>query len=170
MRILILFVSLALFTAIAAAQEKCKLNLNEAPKLHNVRLGMSAEEATRAFQNRIKVKAKSDGQSSFFKNFIKKRAKGNLAGIRAIFLRFYRGRIYQIELFYEEDHRWRDLESLLDDYSIQNNFPREFWQTKFEYASAKCMGFSLKADYKLNPHIQLTDDVAAKLVKNAREK
>jgi hypothetical protein len=151
-----------------SARQKCELTLNEAPVLQNLRLGMSSDEASNVLG--IKVKIKSVGQRTFFKNYLKQNAKGRLIGTRAMFLRFYEGKLYQIEFFYDQAYRWQTLESLLEDYSMQNNFPKEFWQTKYGYANANCNGFSLNADYILNPHIQLTNDGIAELVEEEREK
>jgi hypothetical protein len=129
---------------------------------------MSPAEASNALG--LKVKVKPDGQRVFFKNYIKKKAKQNLTGLRAIFLRFYDGKLYQIELFYNKEYRWQSLENFLNDYSSQNNFPGEYWQTEYGYSKANCKGFTIDADYVLNPHIQLTDDAIANLIEIDREK
>jgi hypothetical protein len=167
MKIFLITISVLLLSTNLFAQQKCELNLSEAPALQNLKLGISPIEARNILG--IKVKAKKEGQSTYFQNYIKKKAKGNLTGIRAIFLRFYDAKLYQIELFYEKPYRWQNLENLLDDYSIKNNFPREFWQIEYGYADVNCNGFSLDADYKLNPHIQLTNDAIAEIVEKERE-
>ncbi len=166
MKIFLVTISVLLLSANLFAQQKCELNLHEAPPLQNLNLGMSPIEARNVLG--IKVKAKKEGQSTYFQNYIKKKAKGNLTGIRAIYLRFYDAKLYQIEFFYDHNYRWQNLENLLDDYSIKNNFPREFWQTEYGYSEANCNGFSLDADYILNPHIQLTNDAVAELVEEER--
>lgn len=167
MKIFLMTISVLLLSANLFAQQKCELNLSEAPTLQSLRLGMSPLEARSILG--IKVKGKKKGQSTFFQNYIKKKAKGNLTGIRAIYLRFYDAKLYQIEFFYEQNYRWQNLDNLLDDYSASRNFPREFWQTEYGYSEADCNGFSLDADYKLNPHIQLTNDGIAELVEKERE-
>jgi len=166
MKLFLITISILFLAINVSAQEKCELALEQAPMLQNLRLGMLPQEVTSALKLKLKVKTK--GQKSFFKSYAKKKAKRNLAGIRAIFLRFYDGKLYQIEFFYEKDYRWQNLESLLDYYSTQNNFPKEFWQNEYGYASADCKGFSLDADYILNPHIQLTNDAIAELVEKER--
>ncbi len=168
MKIFFITIAIFLFASTALTQEKCELTLTEAPNLHNLRLGMSASEAGRAVG--LSVKVKPDGQRTYFRNYIKSRAKGKLAGVRAIFLRFFDGRLYQIELFYEEGYRWQNLENLVEDYSAANNFSREFWRIEHGYAEADCGGFSLEADFILNPHIQITNDEIAGLVAKEREK
>lgn len=167
MKIVILFISILIFSVVIAGQEKCELTLNESPTLQNLKLGMSPGEVSSILG--IKVKVKPEGQRSFFKNYIKKRAKRNLTGIRAMFLRFYNAKLYQIEFFYETDYRWQNLSAFINDYSTQNNFPANFWQSKYGYADAECKGFSLNADYILNPHIQLTNDSIAEVVKKERD-
>ncbi len=167
MKLLLTTFLILIFAIVGFAQQKCELTLNQSPTLQNLKLGMSPFEAKNILG--IKVKAKKQGQSTYFQNYIKKKAEGKLAGIRAIFLRFYDAKLYQIELFYEEPYAWQNLESLIDDYSVKNNFPKEFWSTEYGYADANCNGFSLDADYKLNPHIQLTNDAIAKFVEKERE-
>jgi hypothetical protein len=169
MRKLSVIISVLLFAIISNAQQKCELTLTQAPTLQNLKLEMSPSEANNALGKSLKVKVKPQGQQTFFKNYINKKAKGNLTGIRAIFLRFYEGKLYQIELFYEQDYRWQNLEDLLKDYSARNDFPVNFWQTEYGYASANCTGFSLNADYILNPHIQITNDATAEIVEVERE-
>ncbi len=168
MKVYLLTILILLAAVQISAQAKCELALSEAPKLQNLMLGMTEIETRRAL--RLGVKAKETGQSTFFKNYIKSREKRNLTGVRALYLRFYNGRLYQIEFFYEQDYRWRNLEDLLDDYSARNDFPRGLWESKFGLASVDCEGFSLKANYKLNPHIQLTEKQVAEIVKSERKK
>jgi hypothetical protein len=168
MKVILTIISILLFSIATYAQEKCELNLSQSPTLQNLKLGMSPGEASNVLG--IKVKAKPEGQSTFFKNYIKKKAKRNLTGVRVIYLRFYEGKLYQIEFFYETDYRWQTLDNLLDDFSSENNFSREFWQTKFGYSKANCQGFSIDADYILNPHIQITNGEVLKIVESKQEK
>ncbi len=166
MKIFIITISILFFTTNTFAQEVCDLTLEQSPTLQNLKLGISPIKASNILG--IKVKVKPEGQRSFFKNYIKKKAKGNLVGIRALFIRFYDNKIYQIEIFYEKDYRWQDLETFLSDYSTNNNFQENLWQTEHGYSKANCQGFSLDADYVLNPHIQLTNDAIAKIVEQIR--
>lgn len=169
MKILPVFIALLIFSAVPhAAPDKCDLGRENAPPLLDLRLGMTAAEAGAVLRRGLKIKPA--GQQTFFKNFINRRAKRKLAGLRALYLRFYEGRLYQIELFYEEDfRRWPDLAAFIADYSARRDFPPDFWQVEYGYARAACRGFSLSADYVLNPHIQLTDTAVAELVETRRE-
>jgi hypothetical protein len=167
----ILFIlSILLFSFAVRAQESCKLTVPQAPSMLNLKLGMSVPEVNSVIGRDLKVKVKSEGERTFFNNYIKKRAKGSLEGIRAIYLSFYDGRLYQIELFYQDDYRWPDLGSLLRDYSADQSFPEMFWNVKNGYGKAQCDGFSLDADRVLTPHIQLTDDAVMKRVEESRKK
>lgn len=168
-RILLILSILFLFSP-AKAQEKCGLTVAESPALLNLKLGMSVSEVNSALGGGLKVKVKTEGERTYFKNWIKKPAKGSLAGLRAVFFSFFDGRLYQIELFYQDDYRWRDLESLLRDYSAENSFPYEHWRLKNGYAKAQCEGFSLDADRVLGAHIQITDDAVMERVEAERKK
>ena len=136
----------------------------------NLRLGMTVPEVNAVIGRDLKVKIKPDGERSFFKNWIKKPAKGRLTGLRAVFFSFNAGTLYQIELFYEEDHGWADLDSMLGDFAAGKGFPREFWKVKNGYARALCDGFSLDADHVLGAHFQLTDEAVMAAVEASRKK
>jgi hypothetical protein len=167
----IFFILSILLTSLPVlAQVPCELTVAESPRLLNLKLGMSVQDVNSVIGRDLKVKVKPEGERTFFKNYIKKPAKGTLAGIRAIFLSFFDGRLYQIELFYQEDYRWPDLGSLLRDYSSSQSFPESFWKVKNGYAKAQCGGFSLDADRVLGAHIQITDDVVMERVEALRKK
>ncbi len=167
MKCFALTVFLLILTASIAAQEKC--DLQNAPALLDLNLRMTTEQARNRNGRKLKIKNEGDGEYIFFQNYIDKSAKGNLRGLKAVYLRFFENRLYQIELFYKDDYKWRDLSEFIGDYSRQNNFPPDFWEIEFGYAKAECENFSLKADYILNPHIQLTDDEIFREVQAKRE-
>jgi hypothetical protein len=161
----IFLVLLIVLTSDSYAQ--CDLVIEDSPKMVGLRLGMTAAEANVALGRAAKVKVKKDGQYSYFKSYLKKgKSKGVLTGARAFYVRFYKKRLYQIEIFYHRDHRWSNLESLISDYSTESAFPFQFWAIRHGYAKAKCDGFTVKADYILNPHLEISDTgVLAKLKK-----
>ncbi|MCO6509934.1 MAG: hypothetical protein J5I65_04005 [Aridibacter famidurans] len=135
----------------------------------NLRLGMTLSEVNSVTRPDLKVKADTEGEETFFKNWIKKPAKGRLAGVRAIYLSFFRGRLYQIELFYQEGYRWQDLESFLAGIAADTGFARDFWKVKNGYAKATCEGFSMEADRVLGAHVQITDDAVMEAVEAFRK-
>lgn len=149
------------------AQEKC--DLQNAPALLDLNLKMTTEQARNTNGRKLKIKNENEGEYVFFENYIDKKNKGNLRGLKAIYLRFYENKLYQIELFYKTEYKWRDLSEFIGDYSAQNSFPINLWEIEYGYAKANCNDFSLKADYILNPHIQLTDEEIFKQVQAKRE-
>ena len=169
MKALILFISILVFTTVVSAQEKCDLDVGDAPRLLNLRLGMTADEINAVLKGDLKVKVKPNGQRSFLRNYRKKEPKGSLQGVRALFLRFFDGRLYQIEIFYKDDAKPSNLGTFTNDYSSENGFPKAFWKIKHGYATAKCVGFSLRADTILNPHIELTDETGLEKIKAAEK-
>ncbi|REJ77569.1 MAG: hypothetical protein DWQ47_14440 [Acidobacteria bacterium] len=155
MKPILLILPILLLLSSANAQSECAVS--EPPSFLNLRLGMTVSEVNSMTRPELKVKAKSDGERIFFKNWINKPAKGNMTGVRAVYLRFFEGRLYDIELFYEEGFRWPDLESLLSEVNRSSILTRENWNVKNGYAEADCEGFAVKADQVLGTHIQLTD-------------
>src|SRR5688500_12787886 len=116
---------------------------------------MNGAQAKQAVQGKLKIKNTKTG--TFFQNFIKNSPPNNLNGVRAIYLRFFDSRLYQIEIFYENENA--NLENFVRDFSQKQNLPQEFWKIKHGIALLDCDGFSVKADNFLNPRIQLTDEL-----------
>ncbi len=149
-----------------AAQENC--DLQNAPILLNLRLGFSIEQTKSVFGRDLKIKIKKKGQRTFFQNFIEKPAPNSLNGVRAIYLRFFNGRLYQIEIFYENRTDWQTLENFTGVFSAKTNLPA--WKIENGKARIDCSEFSIVADRLLNPRIELTDETIRAQVEAIREK
>jgi hypothetical protein len=157
---------LFLFCSIpCAAQENCDLSNTS---LLGLKLGMSPEQARSLFGKDLKVKVKKKGQRTFFQNFIKKPAPNSLNGVRAIYLRFFDGKLYQVEIFYENRSDSQTLENFISDFSANTSFPA----LKIEKGKAKmiCSEISIVADRVLNPRIELTNETIRAQVDELREK
>lgn len=107
----------------------------------------------------MKIKVKSNGDRTFFQNYIDKPAPAVLSGIRALYLRFLDGRLYQIEIFYEERADVPALGVFTANLSARMNFPAEAWRFERGKAIIDCGAFSLIADKILNPRVELTDKI-----------
>lgn len=162
--------SLVIVVTCSAAQEICELDAKTAPLLLNLRVGMSPDEARNVFGKDLKIKIKKNGERTFFQNYIKKPAPVSLSGVRALYLRFFDRRLYQIEIFYEPRQDLRTLEAISDALSSQLNFPISGWQTKDNRAEIICGETSLVADNVLNPRIELTDETVRAAIEELREK
>jgi len=158
------------FVIVGAAQENCQLEAKTAPPLLNLRIGMSPDEARSVFGKDLKIKIKKNGERTFFQNFIKKPAPVSLRGVRALYLRFFDRRLYQIEVFYEPRPDLKTLENIADALSSQLNFPNSDWKIENNRAEKICGETSLVADNVLNPRIELTDETVRAKIKEAREK
>lgn len=160
---------LTVLAAKPAAQNMCPAELQNPPALHNLKLGMPAEQAQRATGKSLKIKNKKSGQYTFFQNFIKNSPPASLPGARAVYLRFFDGRLYQIEIFYEEKIRPQTLESFIANLSQRLNFPLSAWQVEYGIAEINCGKFSIIADNVLNPRVQLTDELVRAEVEKIRK-
>jgi hypothetical protein len=149
-----------------AAQENC--DLSNAPTLLNLRLGMSPEQVRSVFGRDLKVKVKKKGQRTFFQNFIEKPAPNSLSGVRALYLRFFDGGLYQIEIFYENRSNWQTLENFTGDFSAKTNLSA--WKIENGKAELICGVFSIVADRLLNPRIELTNETIRAQVEEIRER
>jgi hypothetical protein len=104
------------------------------------------------------VKVRSSGDRTFFQNYIDKKAPANLNGVRAFYLRFLDGSLYQIEIFYEERAAVPTLQTFTANLSAALDLPPEAnWQFIENKALIDCDAFSIAADKTINPRVELTD-------------
>ena len=156
----IIFLTTILFASVVvsrAQNENCRLSLSGAPALRGFRLGMSPAEARSASGGKLNLKIKREG--SFFGYFIENRPPAFLSNVRALYLRFFDAKLFQIEIFYESPNPTVTLPEFLAQNSAKLNLPFEFWAIERGKAKINCAGFSLAADVLLNPHLELTDDI-----------
>ena len=164
----VIFISI-FFVASSAAQETCELKSKTAPILLNLRLEMSLEQTRSVFGNDLKVKVKKRGERTFFQNYIKKPAPASLNGVRALYLRFFDARLYQIEIFYEPKPDLKTLADVADLLSAQLNLPAVDWKVENNQARIICADASLVADNILNPRVELTNETIRAEVERLRE-
>lgn len=158
------------FAAACAAQENCELSSKTAPLLFNLQIGMSPEQARNVLGKDLKIKIKKNGERTFFQNYIRKPAPNSLRGVRALYLRFYDRRLYQIEIFYEPRQDLKTLANIADALSSQLNFSASIWKIENNLAEIICGETSLVADNILNPRIELTNEIIRTEIEKLREK
>ena len=159
-----------IFTAFGAAQENCILTAENAPSLFNLKLGNTPEQAKVILNGKFKIKNKRKGEYTFFQNFIKNDSPPVINGIRAFYLRFFDGKLYQIEFFYEPNNRFGTLEDFVRFQTENLNLPANFWKIEYGIAKLDCTGFTIQADSALNPRIEITDEAIRGEVEAKREK
>ncbi|MDQ3800141.1 MAG: hypothetical protein M3384_11855 [Acidobacteriota bacterium] len=168
-----LLLGLSIFGLTCAAQSVCPtVTPSESPALFNLKLGMTPAEARSVLGKSLKIKNKRGGEYTFFENFIEKPAPVSLTGVRALYLRFFKGSLYQIEIFYEgETGGAQTLESFINLQAAKLNLPPpELWKIKYGIAEINCGAFSVEADNFLNPRLQLSDETTLKEVAEKRKK
>jgi hypothetical protein len=165
-----ILISIAISATYSAAQETCQLDSKTAPLLLNLRVGMSPDEARNVFGKDLKIKIKKSGERTFFQNYIKKTAPDSLRGVRALYLRFFDRRLYQIEIFYEPRQDLGTLKAITDALSAQLNFPTSSWKIENNRAETICGEISLVADDILNPRVELSNETIGAKIKRLREK
>ena len=155
------FLLILFFALLAAAQDATATApcvISNAPRINSLTLGMSPAEVRAVFGKNPSVKVKSDGDRTFFQNYINKKAPANLSGVRAFYLRFLDGRLYQIEIFYEDRADVPTLEAFTANLSAMLNLPSEAnWQFKENKALIDCGAFTIAADKTINPRVELTN-------------
>lgn len=154
--------------SIRAQTENCRLTLSDAPALRGFRLGMSPAEARRVSGGKLKIKIKREG--SFFGYFIKDRPPTFLSDVRALYLRFFDGKLFQIEIFYQPSATAQTLDEFIAQTSSQMNLLPNLWMRKQNRAVIDCTEFSIVADSVLNPRVELTDEAARILFDAAQNK
>ena len=156
----IAMIFLLIISASAFAQENCNKIQQTSDDLLNLRLGMTADEVNQKLGKSLNIKIKKDDDFRFFQNYIGKKPPKNLSGIRAIYLRFFKKKLYQIEIFYEENKYSAEIKEFVEVVSNKLNLPANEWKFAHRQAVLKCGESSLKIDYQLNPRIELTDESA----------
>lgn len=167
------FVLILLFLCLSAgcaAQNVCVIDSKTALILLNLKLQMSPEQVQSVLGRDLKIKIKGNGERTFFQNFIEKKAPPGLPGVRALYLRFFDRKLYQIEIFYENRNAWRTLEDFTAHVSENLNLPASSWQTAKGKSEIKCAAISLVADNVLNPRIEMTDETIRAQIEAIRRK
>lgn len=153
-----------------SAQTDCDLSAKNVALFLNLQIGMSPAQAQSVVGKSVKIKIKKRGFHTVFKNFIKKPAPESLRGVRALYLRFFDLKLYQIEIFYEPRPDLKTLGEVENALAAQLDFPVADWQMTNNFAEIKCGAISLAADNILNPRIELTDETVQAQIENSREK
>lgn len=157
------------FSAFVSAQENCRPILQTSDDLLNLQLGMTIEEVSNKFGKDLKIKTKSDGDYRFFQNYISRKPPKNLSGVRALYLRFFEKKLYQIEIFYLENKYPAELKGFAEIISNHLILPVSDWHFAHRQAVLKCAERSLVADYQLNPRIELTNETVRLKVAEAEK-
>lgn len=164
---LTLFLFVLLTAVCGAAQADCDLTNKT---LLGLNLKMSNAQVITVLGKALKIKNNGKGEYIFFQNYIEKPAPPSLTGIRAIYLRFFDGSLYQIEIFYESRNNSQTLADFINLQSSNFGLSTSDWQTENNVARANCGEFSLAADVILNSHIELTDEIVRAKIKEIRQK
>ena len=91
--------------------------------------------------------------------------------MRALYLRFFDGKLFQIEIFYESlATATPTLSDFTAQLSAQTNLASSLWTSEQNRAVIVCDGFSIVADNVLNPRVELTDEAARVLFDAAQNK
>lgn len=168
MKIIFTLFLFLVFSFTVAAQDSCPFT--NSPAVLNLKLNMSPEEVQNVVGNSLKIKVKTEKEKNIFQNYIKESPPASLTNVRAIYLRFFDRRLYQIEVFYEEKPSIKTLEDFTGSLSAKWNFPASAWERREIKSVVNCGDFSIVAMKILNPKIELTDETARAKVEAKREK
>jgi hypothetical protein len=138
------------------------MTLADAPEISGIKLAMPITDLANVVGPKIKFKPAKNGTGSFFQNFVEQAPPPKLTGTRAMYVRYFNGRVYQIEIFFEDKDKPSKLKEFTDRLSTYYELPREAWIAKNGRAELDCGTFRVSADAVLNRHIELTDVAAYK--------
>jgi hypothetical protein len=171
-KLIAMFAAALILTVPVGSQQPCSRGLTNAPALFGFRLGMSFDDVRSILGPTIKFwkKPPKNGEGIFFQNFIEEPPSNTLSGVRALYLRFFNNKLYQVEIFYEDKDRPTKLSDFTNRLSRQIDLPTDSWSIKNGQAAINCGDFMLTADTILNRHVELTDDAADQAFKKERQK
>ena len=155
-----IFIAAFAFCIPARSQEPCQKTIAEAPAVFKLKLGMTFEQMKSILGPAFKFKPKKTGVGSYFVNFIDQPAPNSLPGVRAAYLRFFDHKIYQIEIFYEDEGKTIRLEDFTTRISPELGVQNSSWNFKNGTASVDCSEFTIRADAPLNPRLLMTHTTA----------
>jgi hypothetical protein len=158
-----------LFAVSANGQDTCPPIEQTSEVLLNLRLGTTVDEVNQRFRD-LKIRIKNNDDYRFFQNYIDRKPPNNLIGVRAIYLRFFEKKLYQIEIFWEENKYPSDIKNFTEIVSAQLRLPVADWKFANRQAVFKCGENSVTIDYQLNPRIELTDEIVQQKVADLRKK
>ncbi len=162
-----LFALMCLPAICVAGQGDCDLT---SKTLLGLNLKMSNAQAKTVLGKALKIKNNRKGEYIFFQNYIEKPAPPPLTGVRAVYLRFYDGSLYQIEIFYENRNNSQTLADFVNLQSTNFGLSTSEWQIQNNVARAVCGELSLAADVILNQRVELTDEIILAKVAEIRRK
>jgi hypothetical protein len=163
------FIFLLIFSSSVYAQENCVSIEQTSEILLNLNLGMTVEEVNQRFSS-FKIKIKNNNDYRFFQNYVDRKPPQNLSGVRALYLRFFEKKLYQIEIFYEENKYPAEIKSFTEVISNQLSLPVSNWKFANRQGVLNCGETSLTADYQLNPRIELTNETIRKQIAELNKK
>ena len=169
-KLIVIFAATLVLAVPVISQQPCR-TLNEAPAIFGFKLGMSFDDVRSILGPSIKFWKKSpkNGEGSFFQNFVEQPPPDNLKGVRALYLRFFNNKLYQVEVFYEDKDQPTKLADFTKQLSTELNLPTDVWTVKNDLATMNCGDFVLTADTVLNRHVELTDDAASQAFQKERQ-
>ncbi len=153
---MIVFWLLTALVSAAQARDNCLWTMRKADAALNLQLGMTTAEVQAAVGRDLKINLKPKGDYRFFENYINKNPPPRFRGVRALYLRFFEQKLYQIEVFYEAEVS-PTLENFTGILAGQFNFPAAEWFYENKKAIVRCGENTLAADYVLNPRVELTN-------------
>jgi hypothetical protein len=172
MKIIALLLFLMFFTTPlnTAAQDACASGGGSSLVLIGLRLNMSPEQVQGVFGKDLKITVKKDDEKIIFQNYIEKPAPASLAGVRALYLRFFNRKLYQAEIFYEDAPGIKTLADFTARLSGNWNLPASSgWREENRKAFLTCGEYTAVADKILNPHVEITDETARTQVEAIRK-
>jgi hypothetical protein len=166
----LVLISLLLFSFSVPAQDNCTLLTQTSTALLNLRVGIPVEEVRNKLGTNLGIKTNKKGDYRFFQNYIDKKPPVGLSGVRAFYLRFFEKKLYQAEIFYDENKYPADIKNFAEIISAELGLPLAEWKFAHRQAVFSCGDVSLEIDYQLNPRIELTDEKAQKQVDETNKK
>jgi len=151
---------LSIAVCAAKAQQPCSMSIADSPSITGLKLGMPIADLTSVIGPAIKFKPTKTGEGVFFQNFIEQEPPPKLTGTRTMYVRYFNGKVYQIEIFLDDKDQPSKLEEFTNRLSTYYELPREAWTVKNDRAEMDCGSFRVNADAILNRHIELTDAAA----------
>lgn len=142
----------------------CDLNLQQAPQLRGLRLGMSEDDASALIGKKFTANTMDidSGASAILEN------RAGFHGITFVSLDSFDSKVYSIHVTY--DVRWNGIQEYVENFSPKLQLPRGAWLIA-DRTSAKisCSEFDVRLDY-MTSSLTMTDTVTKQRMRDIKAK
>lgn len=134
-----------------ARDEKCTLNLDQAPAIRGLHLGMTFDQVSKLFPEVLTehpsfiIPDKDGLMTTYFTSPYSEKNRQVLKGVNMVFLYFLNKVLYQFSIQYDSANEWKDVDQFTRQISEKLHLPKA-WLTARPISFMNCNGFQIRVE------------------------